>query len=50
MEEYKFLTCGLEETHCHDENEKCIPLIEDCLEHYENCGDGCHEDCSCQNP
>ncbi len=42
--------CLSPETHCHDKNNKCMPFIEDCMEHYEKCADNCHEECSCQNP
>lgn len=35
--------------HCHDKEERCIPFIEDCEEHYRNCSDGCHEECACQD-
>lgn len=42
--------CTIEEFHCHAKHEECIAFIDDCLEHWETCFDGCHEEHGCMNP
>ena len=34
--------------YCVDKNNICIPPIKDCLEHFETCTIGCHDNCKCQ--
>ncbi len=37
--------------HCVDKKtHDCIPPIKDCVEHWDKCLGGCHEECACQNP
>lgn len=37
------------EEHCHNREGTCMPWIADCMEHYQKCSDGCHDECACQD-
>ena len=42
--------CTIQEQHCHDKNDICMPFIKDCVEHWEKCWNRCHDECVCARP
>jgi hypothetical protein len=35
--------------HCHNAEGHCMPRIEDCTIHADQCIDSCHQECTCNN-